>query len=524
MFVNPQGVLKIYRNIPWHSDYEHVRQFNSKEERNAFLETNKKYGFENFSYIREQRALRVSINAENLYDCNYISFQNAGFGERIFCAFITDIKYVNTETSEISFVLDFYQTWWYDATIKECFVEREHVNDDTIGLHTVDEGIYFGDYVARAHDNQIFTEWIVQVKFAPSYGEAKKGEYTLKYNALSKQYTVKALEEEMTGDIDTTTAFINDVNHEVGQGNEVIAINLYPKIWKDTWDYTEEHGQYNLIAPSFGRPSNFINGIYTETDEPYTPSNGKLFTYPYCLLRVSNQMDTVRDLKWENFNEFVEGTTRPYFIIRYNYTNKIGCEIFPDLYCNVRGFAETITLNEFPSIDFQATDHLSPLKSVIGTIGTIMSTIAGAGAGAINPALAPVGGSLMHMPFELMGNSMGGFKNNSQTKLGGTNANLALKYNTFGFWFYSMTIKAEYARIIDEYFTRYGYKINRVKAPLLASREKYNYVKTRGAIIENTEGHSLPDEAETEIAKIFDKGVTVWHVNNIGTYGENPIV
>ena len=24
--------------------------------------------------------------------------------------------------------------------------------------------------------------------------------------------------------------------------------------------------------------------------------------------------------------------------------------------------------------------------------------------------------------------------------------------------------------------------------------------------------------------QIFDKGVTVWHVNNIGTYGENPIV
>lgn len=48
----------------------------------------------------------VGINAENLYDCNYIMFQNASFGTKWFYAFITSVAYENNETSRITMEID----------------------------------------------------------------------------------------------------------------------------------------------------------------------------------------------------------------------------------------------------------------------------------------------------------------------------------------------------------------------------------------------------------------------------------
>ena len=50
--------------------------------------------------------------------------------------------------------------------------------------------------------------------------------------------------------------------------------------------------------------------------------------------------------------------------------------------------------------------------------------------------------------------------------------------NKNGFFFYKMSIKSEYARIIDDYFTMFGYKTNRVKIPNITGRRYWNYVKT----------------------------------------------
>ena len=83
------------------------------------------------------------------------------------------------------------------------------------------------------------------------------------------------------------------------------------------------------------------------------------------------------------------------------------------------------------------------------------------------------------------------------------------------FFIQRKTIKAEYARRIDEFFTLYGYKTNRVKVPNLTGRPQWNYVKT---IDVNLIG-GLPQTDMPKLKNIFDKGVTVWHnETNIGNY------
>lgn len=70
-----------------------------------------------------------------------------------------------------------------------------------------------------------------------------------------------------------------------------------------------------------------------------------------------------------------------------------------------------------------------------------------------------------------------------------------------------MSIKAEFAKIIDDYFSMFGYKTNKVKVPNLIGRQNWNYVKTIDCnIIGN-----FPQEDLQEIKDMFNNGLTIWH-------------
>lgn len=76
-----------------------------------------------------------------------------------------------------------------------------------------------------------------------------------------------------------------------------------------------------------------------------------------------------------------------------------------------------------------------------------------------------------------------------------------------GFFFYNYSIKAEYARVIDDYFSMFGYKVNRVKTPNITGRQNWNYVKTIDC---NFDGN-IPQVDLNVIRAMFNNGVTLWH-------------
>ena len=85
----------------------------------------------------------------------------------------------------------------------------------------------------------------------------------------------------------------------------------------------------------------------------------------------------------------------------------------------------------------------------------------------------------------------------------------SMKNNTFHY--YQMSIKKEYAQIIDQYFDMFGYKTNSVKIPNKEHRTRYWYTKT---IDVNIEG-SLPENDLTKIKDCYNRGITFWsdHIN-----------
>ena len=84
-----------------------------------------------------------------------------------------------------------------------------------------------------------------------------------------------------------------------------------------------------------------------------------------------------------------------------------------------------------------------------------------------------------------------------------------------------MAIRPEYARIIDDYFSMYGYAVHRAKDIELHSRTNWNYIKTIGC---NVIG-DCPAPVLATVKGIFDNGVTLWHNGNFN-YGTlaNPII
>ena len=80
------------------------------------------------------------------------------------------------------------------------------------------------------------------------------------------------------------------------------------------------------------------------------------------------------------------------------------------------------------------------------------------------------------------------------------------------FTFYRMSVKQEYAKLIDDYFSMYGYQINMVTLPHITGRENWNFVKTVGANIEG----DIPEDDMNELKSLFNNGITIWH--NPSTY------
>ena len=102
----------------------------------------------NATYQRKDGYIRWPADADSIMHYNYCMYRNKNHGNKWFYAFITDIQYLSDGCSAVTIKQDVWQTWQFDITFKKCFVEREHVSDDTFGKHTIPEGLEYGEYIS----------------------------------------------------------------------------------------------------------------------------------------------------------------------------------------------------------------------------------------------------------------------------------------------------------------------------------------------------------------------------------------
>ena len=99
----------------------------------------------------------------------------------------------------------------------------------------------------------------------------------------------------------------------------------------------------------------------------------------------------------------------------------------------------------------------------------------------------------------------------------GNNSLFSLGNGITGCWVVFKTIKDEYVSQLTNYFKMFGYKVNKMEVPNLKSRRSYNYIKTVDANIVG----DVPNNYLNTLKGIFDKGITIWHTDDVGNYSLN---
>lgn len=504
-------------------DREYINVLSYSEDEMLKLCREKKIASRNdFSFIRSTGNIYTQFTYEQCLQANYIAFQNPDYSNKWFFAFIDDVIYKGNNNTEIAFTVDAWSTWFDKWEKKPCFISRQHVNDDTIGLHTVPENLDVGEMVLG--------DWNIYNGLAENYYFCLMSTYNIitnddfvgveQINGNLFGYIVYVFEPTNTA-IVALEKVLSEIN-KAGKIESILALFIAPAdlidnigIRKlDSYDGTYILDTSQILSNDYIK--NSINIPY-EINKPYSfenydPKNNKCFVYPYNYLLVTNNIGNQIIYKYEDFYE------NP-IIFDIQLALSIGCSgrLVPRNYKKVNyNTDETIPLAKYPTCSWATDAFTNWITQNAVNIGTqLVSTAVGIGTGNA-PTVAGNVASLIGQFYQasLMPSIEGGQNTGD--------VNYSAKNNTFNF--YNYHCKPEYMKIIDDYFTRFGYKINSIETPNIKGRKNWNYLE-----IGQNEciGYgTVPTKFMEKINQACRKGVTIWHNHeNIGKYNlDNSII
>lgn len=542
--VEPQGEIYLC-STPLEKDYQNELTFTNLASQLAYFNSTIKHTLDNYTYIRKESIINVGLNIDDIINCNYLFYKNKGFTEKYYFCFISDMQYVNENCTAIKIETDCFQTWQFDLIYKPSFVEREHVNDDTVGANTIPENLETGEYVLESEvDNADLQDVcpVVATTVDPE-GNDEYGSYCgNRYEALG-YYIFKGSLMSVYDGGDQKDCIKRYLDYMAGQSktDAIKSIFMAPKKlvgWTGTgvWSSTSLFSMlsYRNALDVFEH----TDPIYTDYDIPYTfsdlsitrptsfgsysPKNNKMFTFPYSYMNLTNNNGGNSIFKYEDFN-----SNTPSFEINGIISPSCSIRAIPLNYKNIaKNYNYGLQGAKYPICSWLNDIYTNWLTqnavniglNVAGNVGQIISgvALASSGAGALSGAgqvASGIGGiantlgqiyqhSLVSPQAE--GNINGG-------EVGGANSKLT-------FTLQNIQVREEMARVIDGYFSMFGYKVNRVKVPNITGRANWNYVKT---IDVNIEG-DIPQNDLSIIKGIFNKGITLWHnPNTMYDYSQN---
>lgn len=524
MYIPPNSKIYVLRNVPLDPTQSHTIGWDKfstglAAQTNYFM-SKAKYTFTEQTYQRTNKYIvRLNVLADNLFDCNYLMFQNTSFGSKWFYAFIKKINYINNNVTEIEYIIDDLQTWWFDFEFEDCFIEREHTTTDEIGDNLIPENLELGEYVIESTqflNTPADMTIVVAATFDQNYDNYGGSNYSGLFSALYYHQF-----PDTPSGRSAAASFILGAATE-GKNDGIVSVFYAPTHFISTGTPPSEPVQIQKIFPPF---------------DDYIPKNNKLFTFPYNFLVVSNLQGEAHLYRYEFF-----GGASANFLMTGDFTSNPSVLLFPQSYKGMAiNYDERISLSGYPQIAF-ATDSykawlaqtaaglpytlqsqaISGLATGINA-GLIAGALPGAGA-ALSPALAAV--NIVAGAATTISNLLAEKEKHSilpYASHGKTSSTTMAAVGLLCFSATNMRITKEFAKIIDNYFNLYGYASHRVGKPILNARPHWVYTKTVGCQIIG----SIPADSAITITAIFDNGITVWrNPSEVGNYAldNRPIV
>lgn len=564
----PNSEVFILKNVPLEPSFDHTIWFDSADQQaTAFTTYALAFYFDKVSYQRYPRPyITLDKTADDLFDCNYMMFRNTAYGSKWFYAFITQVEYIGNTTSRIYYSIDPMQTYLFDVNVGQCFVEREHAMSDAIGDNLVPESFELGEYVFQEYSlrKDIFAknDYAIRVITTCVAIQDESGAWTISrygggsvrtgiYSGLNYKYFHYDPNNPRKC-VDDCNAMLKAITEATGYGGEdaVLSISIVPYSFCTSIDALGG----DLADPPAGY--DYIFDAWSGSFDGYKPKNNKLYTDPFCGVYVDNLQGNAARYPYEYFKG-----RKPHFEIIGTDNGNLEVVSIPHDYKGLPScYAESLTLGNFPQCSWnidtyrawlvqnKATIGAGLLNSSLQFAGSLAAGIATAGAAGV--AAAGIGATTQEaltwgskvVPFPnndntrraaAIENSSPGMAFPSSGSLVSTIINTVAAVKTAelqpnhakgqstnsiwtaigkqGFHYYNYRIQGQFARIIDDFFSMFGYRTNRLKVPNRSGRRYWNYVKTCGCTLTG----SAPADAAAALVQIYDKGITFWQCGDL---------
>ena len=407
------------------------------------------------------------------------------------------------------------------------FVQREHTNDDTIGKNTIPESLECGEPVINGDvlhmgpaQGYYITFMVSDITLLPLSFQSTINQV----NGIFSGYTLFGVDGAANAQ-NVVKEFVDPTGTEGSFADAIKNIFLVPKeLYGTAVAHNDAMDRFSCVfytpqqtlVPTVLRNTTTIQRL--STLDGYQPHNNKLYTWPYSYLYVTNNISANAEYRYE---DFVDAT--PKFYISGIVSSGCDIKLIPEYYKNVSvgNQAYGIKMGKLPVCSWntdsyaiwQAQNQLNMRVSLTrnalkvglgGAVGMVtgdFETAASGVSGYVGDVLNSMSERYIadHTPDESHGDVNSSDYNFSASLF---------------FDFRRMSVRYEYAVIIDQYFDAYGYATNKVKVPNVTGRRNWNFVKTLGCYIQA----DIPQEDLAEIKSMFDKGITFWH--NPATFGD----
>jgi hypothetical protein len=516
-------------------------------------------------------AIRVPQAYDDLYLCNYVMYKNTSFGSKWFYGFITHKEYVNPDFTKVYFEIDVFQTWQFDLKWNPSFVAREHSKrwnpDGTPVINTVDEELNYGtDYqtvqvTQYVPFNNVFFLVIVCTQTMHG-GSADPKEITPVLNGSPQPLTYYIVPFKMDGsdvsvNIDGTPQPISSVSSVLkalytitGAQNNIASLYITEYI-----GYNSLNFPMSMFEPvTIQDDTETITTLYVKNLPTYQEktmdfgdkysgfsdvTESKLLMHPYTVTVLTDLKGNHQEIK----NEYIQDTHLTVNVKgSLGVSNKVSYSVNQYLLdgaqvLNDKPLLNTAIINNSPNDVPIVTDLLAAylqgnrntienqkssilFNQIAGTVssglGTIMQGKMMGGLGTaqgLSESVSTLGNGYFQMA-GLMAKQKD--LNNVPPQINKLGGNTAFDYGNDikGLYILKKEITPEYRKKLTDFFKLYGYKINEVKLPNLHTRQHFNFVQTVGANITG----NIPQRDLTILKQVFDKGITLWHTDNMLDY------
>lgn len=487
---------------------------------------------------------------------------------KTYYAFITNVEYVGVNTCIVYYEIDVMQTYMFFFDFGDCFIERMHVpyDEDIPGNWRLDEGLPTGEYMKHSlivADNCPYPpgKYCIAVFYAD-------GDVQIVNPVCSN--VMSGIQVKTFDNASAAIQFIESMTKDNKQDNIVTVLQLpYAMVYESGGaKITESWQATNVSQETITIDSSPYGTNYNARVGGIVPKNRKLYTSPYFGLLGTSSSGESQTYAYEDFPKGEGATFRmttclsptpsvsmtPLFYrdVANNYGFELTCHDFPQCCYSTDGFkawlaqnSNSIAANRNAAITNRdlalatntgsaATSWITSLLGMIPFVGGSSTGMYQAGAGkyqapsygaptnwgGIGKGLAGMAGTYLNKGYNeasiltdyaltteaISARIMDASKLPDKGR-GNSGSYMNYTRNTVGFIFYTYSIIPEYARMIDNYFSMYGYKVNMIGKPNIKTRSKWTYIKTAFCYLKN---EKMPTMYADKIRSIMNNGITFW--------------